>query len=71
MKTFLLIFQIAVSVILIVFILFQQRGAGLGSTFGGDGGFYSTKRGIAKKLHWLTIVLTGLFIIGGIANLLI
>lgn len=72
MKTFLLIFQIVVSVALIVFILLQQRGTALGSAFGGgDSGFYSTKRGIQKKLHWLTIIFTGLFIAGGIINLLI
>jgi protein translocase SecG subunit len=64
------IFQIIVSIILIIFILLQQRGTALGATFGGDSGFYSTKRGIQKKMHWVTIIFTGLFIIGGIANLL-
>ena len=32
--------QLAVSILLIIFILLQQRGAGLGGIFGGEGGVY-------------------------------
>ncbi len=63
--------QIAVSVILIILIAIQQRGTALGSAFGGGGEFYSTRRGIQKKIYYATIVIAGLFIILGILNLLI
>lgn len=54
--------QIVVSVLLTVSILLQNRGAGLGSTFGGDFGGYYTKRGLEKFLYWASIVLGALFI---------
>ena len=48
--------QIAVSVLLIILILLQARGVGLGSTFGGEGNFYFTKRGAEKTIFILTII---------------
>lgn len=64
MEQILLISQIIVSILLIVFILLQQRGTALGSAFGGDsGGAYSTRRGIQQKLYWATIICGTLFII--------
>jgi len=73
METFLTIAQVIVAVLLIVFILFQQRGTALGSAFGGDSGgsFYSTRRGIQKKLLWATIFCGAIFIILAILNLII
>ena len=53
--------QVGVSVLLIVAILLQNRGTGLGSAFGGSGGVYLTKRGLEKKLFIATIVLAVLF----------
>lgn len=55
--------QIAVCVALVVLIALQQRGTALGSAFGGGGEFYSTRRGIQKKLHYATIVASALFIV--------
>ncbi len=49
--------QVIVSILLIVAILLQNRGTGLGSAFGGSGGVYLTKRGLEKKLFIATIVL--------------
>lgn len=55
--------EILVAIFLVVFVLVQQRGAALGSAFGGDGGsFYGTRRGMQKYLYWGTIVLGVLFI---------
>ncbi len=59
--TLLSIFQIIVSVLLIVVILLQRRGAGMGALFGGEGAVYQTKRGPEKFLFWATIVLAALF----------
>jgi len=53
--------QVVVSILLIVAILLQNRGAGLGSAFGGSGGVYLTKRGLEKKLFIATIILAVLF----------
>lgn len=53
--------QVIVSILLIVAILLQNRGAGLGSAFGGSGGVYLTKRGLEKKLFLATIILAVIF----------
>jgi len=55
--------QIGLSVLLIIGILLQQRGAGLSSTFGGSGVGYSTKRGAEKIIYQATIVIAILFIV--------
>lgn len=57
--------QIVISVLLIISILLQNRGAGLGETFGGGGGggnVYQTKRGFDKFLFAATVVLAVLFL---------
>jgi len=70
MEKFLPIAQIVVSILLVVFILLQQRGTALGSAFGGEGGFYATRRGIQQKIFWLTCFLGATFIILAILNLI-
>jgi preprotein translocase subunit SecG len=56
--------QIIVAVLLVVVIIVQQKGTGLGSTFGGgDLSFYRTKRGAEKLLFNATIMLAVLFIV--------
>jgi preprotein translocase subunit SecG len=54
---------IIISVGLILSILFQVKGGGLGGIFGQSDTVYRTKRGIEKTLFQLTIVLAVLFII--------
>ena len=71
MKNFLLIGQLILSSLLIILILLQQRGSALGSAFGSEGGFYTTRRGIEKKIFWATIFCGALFIALAIINLLI
>ncbi len=72
MNTYLFYAQIAISVILIILIALQQRGTALGSAFGGGGGeFYSSRRGIQKKIYYATIAVAGLFIILSILGLII
>ncbi|RJQ31005.1 preprotein translocase subunit SecG [Candidatus Parcubacteria bacterium] len=65
------IFQIVVSGILIVSVLLQQRGSSLGSSFGGVGASYHTRRGFEKLLFASTIIFGILFVISTIASLLI
>ena len=71
MNIYLFFAQIAVSVILVVLVSIQQRGTALGSAFGGGGEFYSIRRGIQKKIYYITIAIAGLFIILSILGLLI
>jgi len=69
MQTYLSIAQIVLSVVLILAILLQVRGGGLGGIFGQSGSVYRTKRGVEKTLFQLTIVLVILFIIISIVML--
>lgn len=69
MQKYLPIAQIIVAIFLIVFILLQQRGQALGSVFGGGGEFYATRRGIQKKIFWLTVFFGGLFVVLALLNL--
>jgi preprotein translocase subunit SecG len=62
--------QIIISLLLIIVILLQNRGTGLGSSFGGTGGVYLTKRGLEKKLFIATIVLAVLFFAISLASIL-
>lgn len=55
--------QIVVSILLIISILLQNRGAGLSETFGGSGNVYQTKRGFDKFLFIATMVLAILFLV--------
>ena len=70
MKAYLSLAQLIISVLLIAAILLQQRGTALGSSLGQGGGFYSTRRGIQKKLLWVTIALATLLIASSILNLI-
>ena len=65
------IVQIIVAILLIATILLQQRGGGLSSTFGGSGTFYGTRRGMERGILWATIVLTALFFVSAILNILL
>lgn len=58
------------AVLLIIAILIQNRGAGLGGAFGGgDGGeVFHTKRGAEKGIFILTIVLSAIFLLSAFAN---
>jgi preprotein translocase subunit SecG len=50
------VIQIILSITLIILLLLQSKGAGLGSLFGGDG-IYRTRRGVEKTIFQATIVL--------------
>lgn len=55
------IIQLILSILLVLVILLQQKGTGLGGVFGGSGNIYSTKRGVDKILFYATIVIAILF----------
>ncbi len=57
------IIQIILCVAVIIFILLQARGAGLGSAFGGSsaGSVFKTRRGVERLVFNTTIVFVVLF----------
>jgi len=65
--------EIVLSILLIVGIVLQQRGATLGGAFGGDN-FASTfykRRGAEKFLFNATVVIAILLVLSAIANFLL
>ncbi|MEK7134753.1 MAG: preprotein translocase subunit SecG [Patescibacteria group bacterium] len=65
--------QVALSFLLIVVILLQQTGAGVGGAFGGAdsmSGFH-TRRGAEKALFYATIVIAILFALSAFAVLVL
>ena len=65
--------QIALSILLIITVLLQQTGSGLGGAFGADNfssGFH-TRRGLERTLFNVTIVLGVLFALTALLNLLV
>lgn len=71
MQAAILLFQIILGVMLIVAILLQAQGSGLGSTWGGGGETYHTKRGLEKVLFYFTIIGIIAFVVSSIMYFLI
>lgn len=71
MKSFLLILNIALSVLIVIFILVQGRGAGLGSAWGGGGEMFQTRRGMEKIILWLTMIFIVIFLVVSLINLFV
>lgn len=65
------VIQIILAIALMVLILLQAKGTGLGSTFGGEIGLYRTKRGLEKIFFRLTIFVSTLFIILSVIGLVV
>ena len=71
MKNLLLIVNIVLSVLIVVFILIQGRGAGLGSAWGGGGEMFQTRRGMEKIILWLTTICIIVFLVVSLTNLFV
>lgn len=69
MQTYLNIAQIILSIALIMAVLLQVRGGGLGGIFGQPDSVYRTKRGVEKTLFQITIALVVLFVIISLVTL--
>ncbi|MDO8626529.1 MAG: preprotein translocase subunit SecG [Candidatus Magasanikbacteria bacterium] len=63
------IIQLVLAIILILVILLQHKGSGLGSAFGGSSNVYSTKRGLDKILHYITIITSIIFFVFSLVRL--
>ena len=64
MREIVLIIHVVVGVLFILFVLMQDRGVGFGGAIGGvgGGGFYATKRGAAKVIHYMSVVFCVIFL---------
>lgn len=69
MKTFLYVVNIIFGIAIVVLILIQGKGAGLGSAWGGGAELFQTRRGIEKFTLTLTIVFIVCFFIVSLINL--
>ena len=69
MQTALQIVSIVSSILLIIFILVQTRGASLGAGFGGSSEIHTARRGVDKSIHQITIVLALTFVLSLVASL--
>ncbi len=62
MTTYIDIALIIISVLLILSVILQSKGAGLGGLSGADAGtVFTARRGVERTLFWTTIVLSVLF----------
>lgn len=72
MEVFFNIALIITSIALIVAVILQSKGAGLGGLTGADtGGIFTARRGIEKILFWVTVGLSALFFILTVATYLV
>ncbi len=63
--------QLILAIVLIVIVLLQQKGTGLSGVFGGSGNVYSTKRGLDKILHYITVGTVVAFFVISLVRLVI
>lgn len=64
METYLNIGLIIISVLLIVSVIMQSKGAGLGGLTGAESGtVFTARRGVERTLFRLTIVLSAVFFV--------
>ena len=70
MNSALPIVQIVLSVLVILSILLQGRGAGLGASFGGGGEFYRSKRGVERILFRASLLLGVLFFLSSLVSIM-
>ena len=72
MELFLDIALIITSIALIVSVILQSKGAGLGGLTGADtGGIFTARRGIEKTLFRVTIVLSVMFFVLALTTVII
>jgi preprotein translocase subunit SecG len=62
MVTYLDFALIIISVLLILSVILQSKGAGLGGLTGADtGSIFTARRGVERTLFWVTIILSVVF----------
>ncbi len=69
MQDYLSVAQVILSIALILAVLLQVRGGGLGGIFGQQSSVYRTRRGVEKLLFRLTIVFVVVFLVISVLTL--
>ncbi len=67
-KQIITVTQTIVAILIVISILLQNRGEGLGGIFGGGGEIFRTRRGLENLLYYVSIGLAVLLIILSIVN---
>lgn len=67
-KQIITIAQIVVAIAVVITILLQNRGEGLGSFFGGGGEVFRTRRGLENMLFYISIGLAVILVVLSIIN---
>ncbi|MGH2457346.1 MAG: preprotein translocase subunit SecG [Chloroflexota bacterium] len=63
--------EIIISLVLVLVLLVQSRGAGFDGTFNSDSSVFRTRRGVEKTLFQLTIVLAVVFVIVSVLSVVV
>ncbi len=71
MTTVIQISQFGSAILLVISILLQHRGTGIGGAFGGQDVSYRSRRGVERVLFRATIVFAAIFLVSAIARLFI
>ena len=71
MSAYLNVAQIIISIVMIVVILLQSKGAGYSGTFNNDASVFRTRRGIEKTLFQLAIGLAVVFVVISVLSVLL
>ena len=69
MEVFIKVAQIVLAVALVLVIMLQVRGGGLGGIFGQADTVFRTRRGLERTLFQLTVVLVVVFVVLAIVAL--
>ena len=54
-----------------ILVLIQSRGASLGAGFGGSSEIHTTRRGVDKTLHQMTIIISIVFVMSIVLGLIV
>ena len=71
MNNILSIIQVVLACAMVLLVLLQERGSGMGEAFGDSGGFASQRRGVERGIFIVTIIVLALFIAVSLTNILI
>ncbi|MEX1051882.1 MAG: preprotein translocase subunit SecG [Patescibacteria group bacterium] len=71
MTTVIQVSQFGSAILMVISILLQHRGTGIGGAFGGQDVSYRSRRGVERVLFRATIVFAAIFLVCAIARLFI
>jgi preprotein translocase subunit SecG len=71
LTTYFNVAEIIISIILILVLLVQTRGAGFNGTFNSDSSVFRSRRGVEKTLFQLTIALAVVFVIISVLSVIV